>query len=210
MSTLTTRARALPRVAVETYLTAARLPLTLAARATGNVDNAEWPPAVVFGRAEAAVDTFVGGLLRDDELVSRGRLRKAQLNKLEQAAELEAVAEQERAQADAQLAAKHQRAEEQRRQAEQKAQQRAQQLEREEQQRKQQVEQATAQRKQAVRKQAAATKQAVQRQARSARLEAVEAETEALDAQQQAVEAADTVAAIDATLDGTREERRTG
>jgi hypothetical protein len=210
MSTLVTRARALPRAVIGTTLGAARLPLDMAAKVSGQSGNEEWPPALAFATAEATVDTVLGALLRDGELVSRGRLQQARVAKLKEAAQLEAVADVERVEARTRLEEQRQANERKREQVEEQAERREQQVEQEAEQRRQQVAQAAATRKQSVREQAQATEATIDKQERNARLAAMTAETQALDAEREALEAKETVAATDATLEGAREERRSG
>src|SRR3954452_12262030 len=103
MSKLATTARSPPRMLIDTTMNAARLPLTAAERVSGQAGNEEWPPALAFEGGQATVETVLGSLLRDDELVSRGRLRQAKLGKLKEAAQLEAIADEERSRAQQQL-----------------------------------------------------------------------------------------------------------
>jgi hypothetical protein len=210
MSALTTRVRAIPRTLIDTTLTAARLPLMTLERVTGQQGNAEWPPAMAFEAAEATVETVLGGLLRDDDLVSRGRLRQTRLAKLREATELETVAEQRRRQAATELQERREETERRREQVEQAAEQREQEVERQAQQRKAAVERQASARKQSVRKQAAHAEQAVERVERTAKLQAADAQAQALEAERAALEAEDTAVAVDETLDGQREARRSG
>src|SRR3954465_4083412 len=98
MSTLM-NVRNLPRTVVKTYLSAARLPLNAVARANGQQDNEQWPPALAFEGFEASVETVLGSLLRDEGLTEAGRLRQAKVAQLRKAAQLEAVADTTRTQA---------------------------------------------------------------------------------------------------------------
>jgi len=207
MTTLMTNARKLPGLLVGTTLQAARLPLNAAAKATGQAGNEEWPPSLMFEGVEAAVETTVGGLLRDDTLVSRGRLRQARIMKLKEAAQLEAIAESERAEAADELAARKQAAEKRREQVEETAEQREQQLEQEAAKRKQQVAKTAAQRKAATAKQTAAQRKVVEKQERDAKLAAAEAESKALTKEKAALVAEDTTVALDEAIDVNREAR---
>ena len=210
MSQIVQTARKIPGVIVGTGLHAARVPLNVVARAAGQRDNDEWPPAMVFETAEAAVETTLGSLLGDDDLVARGRLRQTRVAKLKEAAQLEAVAEQERLRADDELDRRRQAAEERREQVEETAEQREERVVEAAQQRQQQVTKAAAQRKTAAKKQAAAADELVDKQERAAALAATAAETRALDAQREALVAEDEAAAIDETIAESREVRTTG
>jgi flagellar biosynthesis GTPase FlhF len=188
MTKLVTTARKLPGLLVGTSLQAARLPLTAAAKATGQSSNEEWPPALMFEGVEAAVETTVGGLLRDDTLVSRGRLRQARLTKLKEAAGKQA-------------------AEKRREQVEEPTEQREQRLQQEAAKRKQQVAKTAAERKAATAKQTAAQRKVVERQERDAKLAAAEAESKALSKEKAALVAEDTTVALDEAIDVNREAR---
>ena len=207
MTKLLTSARKLPGFVVGTSLQAARLPLTAAARVTGQTGNDEWPPSLAFEGVEAAVETTVGGLLRDTDLVTRGRLRQARIAKLKQAAQLEAIADQERLAADNELGERRQAAERRREQIEETAEQREQRLEQEAAKRKQDVTKAAAQRKAATQKQTAAARKTLERQEREAKLAAADAESKALAKEKAALEAEDTAVVIDETIEGSREAR---
>jgi len=208
MNRLTDRARVIPRTLIGTTLTAARLPLTTLERVTGQGGNTEWPPAMAFESAEATVETVLGGLLRDDELVARGRLRRTRIAKLREAARLDTLADAERMQAAHELQERREEADRRREQVEQAADRREQDVERQAQQRKAAVQRQANARKQAVRSQAAAAQTAVDRAERDAKLRAADATAEALEAERAALEAEDTAVAIDDTLDGQREARR--
>ena len=210
MSKLVTNARKLPGLVVGTTLHAARLPLTAAARATGQAGNEEWPPSLMFEGVEAAVETTVGGLLRDDTLVSRGRLRQARITKLKEAAQLEAIAERERVGADNELAARKRAADKRRDQIEETAEQREQRLEQEVAKRKQQVAKTAAKRKAATAQQTAAQRELVEKQERDAKLAAAEAESKALSREKAALVAEDTTVALDEAIDVNREARTGG
>jgi hypothetical protein len=210
MSKILTNARKLPGLVVGTSLQAARLPITAAAKVTGQTGNEEWPLSVAFEGVEATVETTVGGLFRDDELVSRGRLRQARITKLKEAAQLEAIAEQERVEADNELDARREVAERRREQVEESAEQREKRLEQEAQKRKQDVAKGAAQRKAATQKQAAAARKAVERNERDANLAAAEAETKALAKEKAALSAEDKAVAVDEAIEANREARASG
>ena len=207
MTKLVNTARKLPGLVVGTTLQAARLPLNAAAKATGQAGNEEWPPSLLFEGVEAAVETTVGGLLRDDALVARGRLRQARVTKLKEAAQLEAIAETERAEADNELAARKQAAEKRREQIEETTEQREQRLEAEAAKRKQEVAKAAAKQKAATAKQTAEQRKLVERQEREAKLAAAEAESKALSKEKAALVAEDTAVALDEAIEVNREAR---
>jgi hypothetical protein len=210
MSKIVTGARKLPGLVVGTSLQAARLPITAAAKVSGQTGNDEWPLSVAFEGVEAAVETTVGGLLRDDALLSRGRLRQARITRLKQAAQLGAIADQERAKADKELDARRETAERRRDQVEESVEQREKRLEQEAQKRKQDVTKTAAQRKTTTQKQAAVARKAVERNERDAELAAADAETKALAKEKAALSAEDKAIAIDDAIEANGEARASG
>jgi hypothetical protein len=198
----------LPRSVVRAYIGAARLPLNAVARARGQQDNEQWPPALAFEGLEAGVETVVGSLLRDDDLVEAGRLRQAKVAQLRKAAQLETLAEATREQASEQFSERREQAEQKRRAAQLRADQRERQIEQDATRAKAQVEQKAAKKTSAARAAKAAQEQVIERRERAATADALAKEANALQTQQEALEAAETVDVIDETLEGTKEARR--
>ena len=199
---------AFPRAVVSTYLSAARLPLNAVAKARGQQDNEQWPPALAFEGFEAGVETVLGSLLRDEQLAQAGRLRQAKVAQLRKAAYLETVAETKRRQADTQFVQRREQAEQKRQAAEQRAQQREQQVERQAQQRKAAADQAAERKKAAARKTAAAQEEVIERRERAGTLKSLDQEAKALKVQQDALDAAKTAEVIDESIEGTKEARK--
>ena len=106
----------LPRVAVRLSLQAARLPLT-AAEVLLDHHELDWAPALAFDGAQSRIKEVAGGVLRDPVLAEEGRLLAAKVTKLRQAGELEALAEDRRAEAADELGAARERADRKRRAA---------------------------------------------------------------------------------------------
>jgi hypothetical protein len=202
--------QALPRRVINTYLSAARLPLTAVAKVSGQQQNDQWPPALVFEGVEASIQTTLGSLLRDEQLLDSGRLRQAKVAQLRKAAELEALAESERDVAQQEFTEKLDQAQAKRRAAEQQATQREEQIEREAQQRKAQADQKAVKQAAAARRAKAAQDKAIERRERAATGQALIEESAALQKQKEALDAAETVAVIDETIEGTKEARKTG
>jgi uncharacterized protein with WD repeat len=198
----------LPRTVITTYLSMARVPLTAVAKATGQQGNEQWPPALAFEGFEASVQSVLGSLLHDDELVERGRLRQAKVAQLRKAAELEAVAEAERAAAGQEFAARLDDAQAKRDEAAQRAAAQERQLERETQQRKQEADNRATRQAAAARRAKAAQDNAIDRRERVATTQALTKEAEALKSQRQALDAAETVDVIDETIEGTKAARK--
>jgi hypothetical protein len=200
--------KAVPRTVVGTSLRALRLPLSAVERVAGQQEKQDWPPAMAYEALEANVETVLGGLLRDETLVERGRLRQAKLDQLRKATELATVAEQERQRAERELEQRQQQAERQREQAERTAQQREQQAKREAEQRERKAQQAAARKAAAAREVKERQDEALARQERAAKLEALGKESQALSASKKALDAEETVQVIDETLEGTKEARK--
>ena len=200
----------LPRTVINTYLSVARLPLTAAAKASGQESNEQWPPALAFEGFEASVETVLGSLLRDDSLVEAGRLRQAKVAQLRKAAQLEAVADTQRQQAREEFTQRREAAQAKRQQAERRADRREQQVEQDAERRKAEVERKAETKKTAARKVKAAQEQVIERRERVATQEALSKEAEALKAQQQALDTAETVDVIEDSIEGNKAERRTG
>jgi hypothetical protein len=201
--------QALPRTVVNTYLSVARLPLNAVAKVSGQQDNEQWPPALAFEGFEASVETTLGSLLRNDDLLESGRVRQAKVAQLRKAAELEAVAETKRELAQREVRETREEAAAKRKAAAQRADQREQQIEREAEQRKAQAGQKAAKQAAAARQAEAAQEKVIERRERAATAKALVEESQALKTQQEALGAAETVDTIDETLEGTKEARKT-
>src|SRR3954470_7590048 len=202
--------RTLPRTVVKTYLNAARLPLNAVAKANGQQNNEQWPPALAFEGFEASVETVVVSLRRDDKLIEAGRLRQAKVAQLRKAAELEAVADTTRKQAREEFTERREAAQTKRAQAEKRAAAREQQVECEAEQRKNNVSQTTAKKKAAAQQVKAAQEKVIDRRERAAKTEALSTEEQALKTQQEALDTAETVEVIDETIEGNKAARQTG
>ena len=197
----------LPRTMINTYLSAARLPLSAVAKASGQQDNEEWPPALAFEGFEASVETVLGSLLRDDDLVETGRLRQAKVAQLRKAAQLEAVADTAREGAREEFAERRDAVAAKRQEAERRAQLREQQIEADAQRRKTEADRTAAKKKSAARAVKNAQETVIERRERAAATEALAKEAEALKAQSEALEAAETVEVIDETIEGNKAAR---
>ena len=200
----------LPRTVISTYLSAARLPLSAVAKASGQQHNEQWPPALAFEGFEASVETVLGSLLRDDGLMEAGRLRQAKVAQLRKAAQLEAVADTTRTQAREEFAEKREHANAKRQDAERRAAARERQVEADAQRRKAEVDRAAEKKKDAARQVKAAQEKVIERRERAVTTEALAAEADALQAQQEALKTAETVDVIDDTIEGNRVARKDG
>lgn len=200
--------RRAPGALLGVSLDAARWPLDLAARATGQAGNDTWGPARRFEGVRAGVETTVGAALGDPALVSKGRLRREKLDELARAAALEVVAEQERRAADREFQQRRQRAEGKRSQVEQATRAQEKRVEQQARQRERAAQSRAARKKAAARDTQATAQDAISDEQRRVRLAELAEESQALHASEQALDAAQTVELIDETLERTREERR--
>jgi hypothetical protein len=208
--TITTTAKLLPGAVAHAYLRAARLPLRAVGFAVGQQDNEQWPPAMAFESLEAGVDSVIGSLTNDPELMRSAEVRRAKLSKLREAAVLDTQATQKRQQAEEKFEVKREAADGRRKAAADEAEQRKSRL----------ADQAKAREKAAEKKAAKKTAsasaakakqdQVVQRRERAATLESLDAESDALDQATEAAEAERTVEVIDDTLEGEKQARQSG
>ena len=122
----------IPRTLIKASLLGLRLPLTTVERVAriSNEPGEQWPPAMVFEAFEATAKQVLGGFVRDDELVTEGRLQQAKAAELSRAAQLEIRVAQERAAADERLQRRLARAEADRVQTESETRQRERELQR--------------------------------------------------------------------------------
>lgn len=199
--------QALPRTLINSYLSTVRLPVTAAAKVTGQQDNEQWPPVLAFESFEATVQTLLGSLLRDDELVRAGRLERAKVGELREAADLETKAEAARKEAREQLSEDRKRVAGKRRTAAQRAREREQKAEREGQQRKANVKSAAAGKVAAAKRVETAQEKAIQRRERAATRQALAKEKAALKAEKQALSAAEATDEIGDAIERSKERR---
>jgi hypothetical protein len=197
----------LPRTVVRTYLQAARLPLTAAEQLLRTDEG--WGPTLAFDALEAEVLERVGDLLSDDELVNQGRLVRAKVAQLKQAASLSASAAAQRSAADASYRRRTAADSAARERVEQQADERAAAVE-EARVRKQRVaDERVRKEAEAARKVEAAQRKQVEKQERAARKTRVEAEQRALSEERAALAAEEKVLDLDAALESTKTARKT-
>lgn len=199
----------IPRTIVRNYIQAARLPLTAAeAVLKRGQPTKDWAPTLAFESAEATVLQAVGSFLKDDELVTQGRLIEARITQLRRAAELEAQAEAKRTQADADYRERVESDQERRQRIAAEADQREQALAQEKARKTQEADAKARKQAENARKVEAAQQKAVARQERSARLSRVEAEQAALADEKRAVAADEAVLDLDAAIRTTKAVRK--
>jgi colicin import membrane protein len=199
----------IPRNVVKGYLRAARLPLTAAESVLRRGQETEdWAPTMAFEGVEANVKQVLGSLLRDEKLVEEGRLSQAKLAQLRKAAELEAVAQQHKVQADAEYQQRRQADEQRARQVEQQADAREAAVKRQQAEDKRRVEAEARRKEEAAAKAQEATDKAIAKQERAARATRIAAEQEALAEERNAVAAKADVIELDKKLDATKAARK--
>jgi hypothetical protein len=199
---------ALPRAVVCTWLRATRLPLQAAeVIARRGEHEAEWPPTLAFEAFEAQVKQTAGAVLGDDELVEEGRLVRAKLAKLREAAQLETVAQRREAAAAARHQAQQAAARQRRQRAERHAQEREQKLEQERVKKEQQVTRDTERKKEQAARAEAAARKAATREQRAAERARIQAERQALRKERAAVAAQGRTIEVDKQIQATRAQR---
>ncbi|MCU1453403.1 MAG: hypothetical protein JWN46_1549 [Acidimicrobiales bacterium] len=197
----------IPRTAVKIGLSAARLPLTAAETLLRRQGDEEWPPTLVFEGFEASIKQVVGGLLRDETLVDEGRFTAAKVDRLRHAAELDTIAEQHRAQADAELEERYQADERQRAQAEERARERKAELARKAAADKRKAQANARKAEEAAAQAEAAQEQALNREERRARAKTVSAKQAAAKKERAALTKAESAEATQAALDMSKRSR---
>jgi hypothetical protein len=207
---VTTYAKVLPRAATSAYLHILRLPLTAAQRVAGGRIDETSAPALAFESFEARVESGVGALLRDEQLLDSARLRREKVAKLRKATVLETAADEQRKDAEQKFQSQREKAEQQREDAARRAEQREADLERNAELHEQKVADKAAKKKAAARRAKAKQDEMIDRQERAAKVDALDAESEALEAAKDAVEAKQTVEVVNDTLEGQKEARKTG
>jgi hypothetical protein len=199
----------LTRTVVRTWLSTAKLPITLAESTLHrNGRRDEWPPVVAFDAFEAGFKQVVGSLVRDPELVKEGRLERERVTRLRAAADLESLAESRQEEADAEFRARREADEDRLRRIDEEAEARRQAEARRLQEEKERAEHKAARKAQTAKKAEVASTKAVEKADRAARSVRVSAEKEALAEERQAVAAKKAVKQIDRELQSTKSARR--
>jgi hypothetical protein len=93
----------IPRIAVNGYLRAIRLPVTAVERIAHRDSSTPWGPAIAFESFEAKVKGVAGVALRDVTLIEQSSVQTARVEQLRKAAAASAVASAKEAVADREL-----------------------------------------------------------------------------------------------------------
>jgi hypothetical protein len=169
----------LPRTTLRAWLAAARVPLGLAERLFGGGAD-DWPPTLAYEGFEAGVKQVLGSVLRDDDLIREGDLERAKVDRLRQAATLEAEADLRQEAADEALEERRSRDRRKRQQATESAQRRKSQIAQEASRAKTEVEQQAEAVEQTIDEVESKRKQAADKRARQTRRRTIEAEEAAV------------------------------
>jgi hypothetical protein len=173
--------RAIPRTAVDGYLTLVRMPLDAAIRRLpGNGNGSASAAGVALDRADATLRTVAGRLLGDSVLLGDAQQRHAAVAQRASAVQLRDEATEHAERADAQLYERQQQAARQRMQADQRASTRRQQATRQAEQAKRRAAETESERLATTRKAAERRERAISEQEPRERLEAVSAKEAAL------------------------------
>lgn len=197
----------IPRTALRSWLAAVRLPLTAAELVTGK-SGTDWPPAVAFEGFEAGVKKGVGLLIGDTQLVQEGMLEREKVDQLREAAELDAIAERRRQEADARLEDRKETVQERAESVERGHAEREAKLAQEEADRQRAVEEAARRKEEVARTAEQTRRKAVAAQERQARATRLAAESEALDHERDAAEAKGELLEVDQALKATKAARK--
>lgn len=198
----------IPRFMVRTSFQAARLPLTAAEAVLRRGEHdTDWAPTIAFEAFEANVKQIVGSVLHDEQLADEGRLEQAKVAQLRKAIELEAVAEQRKAEADRDYQQRHAADEARRQQVKQSAEQRESALEQERISKLRQAEERANEQQAKAEQDKAAADKAIAKQERAARRTKVTAERQALRKERDAVVADSEVIELDHKLEATKAAR---
>lgn len=197
------------RAYVRTVLHAVRLPLDAAQTVLHRGEQgSEWPPALAFDAFEASVKQVVGSFLRDDGLIEEGRLGQAKVDQLRRAVTLEAVADQERVQADDQYAQRLQHSDKRKADVGRQAETRRSAVEHRATEEKQAAQRRATEREQAEARIEKATDNAITRRERDAKTLRIHKERGALSEQRQALAIEDQASQIDRELAATKAARQ--
>lgn len=191
---MTALAHRASRMAIEGWMMAARLPLTLVTRVLPDRPQGSWARAsaeLAVDRAEAAVREKAGALLRDTELEADGRRRRIAVHERERAIALRTEAEDERRAADLQLVADREAAERRRTDAKRTAAQQAASVEQEKIARERLAHDAAAKQRQSVESTKAKKVAGVEKRAKRQRLDVLDDQLAELDEQATTLTTAD-------------------
>jgi chromosome segregation ATPase len=200
----------IPRTIVTTWLRTARLPLgAVEAVVRRGEHDIEWPPAIAFDSFEATVKQLAGSIFHDDQLTQDGQVAQARVAQLRKAVELEAVAEQRKAQADTELQQRRQIDEQRREAVQQQANQAETALERERAEKERRAAETDARKREQAAQVETVEEKIVEHEDRDARATRIAAERKALQREREAVTAKARVTNLDGKLKSTKAARKT-
>lgn len=198
----------IPRGYVRIALGSARLPLTVAERLAAHDADETWPPTLAFESFEAGVKQMVGSVLHDEVLLDEGRLTRAKVAELREAARLETIAQQRAAQADRTFEERH--AADQRRlvEAEQRAESREEAAARRRDEKQAAADERARAKQAKARKTEAEREKKLERKERLAKVTAITKERDAIRHEKEAAGAQAEVIEVDKALEATRAARK--
>lgn len=201
----------IPAVFFRSVLYGGRWPLTatgsLLGRGNGDGVNA-WPPTVAYEAFEASSKQAIGSLLHHDGLVEEGQAQQAKVDKLRKAMALEAVASQQKADADHDFETRRQADAERREEARVQAQERKAELNNQKGRQHAKEEKKASDRTGAAERATERIETAVTKQERAAASTRVSEERRAVSKQRQAVSAEAKAADIERQVESTRSTRK--
>jgi colicin import membrane protein len=201
----------IPRSVVRTWLRTARLPLdAVESVARRGEHDVEWAPALAFDSFEASVKQIAGSILRDEELVQEGRVAQARVGQLRKAVELDALAEQRKAEADAEYQQRRAADEQRRRRVEQQAAAREAELEREQREKQRRLDEEQRRKREQAARVENLEEKVVEKQERAAKSTRISAEREALQHERDAVSAKKRVTNLDDKIEENKATRKSG
>jgi hypothetical protein len=203
---MTMQINQIPRRAVRTGFSAARLPLTVAETVFRRDD--EWLPTRAYETVESRFKQVMGRAVHDDELVEEGILEQAKTLQLGKAATLESQAERERELADASFEEHRKADEEQRERIAKQAEERKRAAQQKRTEEKRQAEAAAVTKASEAQNAQAATEKAIAEQEHQARSAKAQAERDALHEERRALEAEKGVRKADKKVEAAKAARR--
>jgi hypothetical protein len=201
--------RLIPRTALTAYLRVIRLPVDTAIRLLpGNGAGPKPAAQLAVDRADAAVRSVAGALLRDPVLLEDGQRRRQAALERERAIRLRTHEEQTAETADDRLEQREEQAQTQRQRARETANARRRQAETKAQKERKQAAETETRRREASRKAAAKREDAIDQRAPREELESLEAKSEALRAREAEVAARDEARRLADAATKVRAERK--
>jgi hypothetical protein len=198
----------LSRRLVQLCLQGLRLPVTTAEIVSGHRGDPDWPPTLAYEAVEARAKQMIGTLLGDRQLAAEGKLREAKLDRLEQAAVLEAEAEEARRRAQDRQAEREERIDQTRQAVRRRQESKKEETQRQAAAKKQQARRAARRRQEATEEIAGAREDILERRRRADARRQLTDEELAVAGERRALESEREAQAVDEALEAKRAQRR--